>query len=105
MGCLHQLAVSGVNAVLNTHYRFTTVYNGGSRDFYVNGGNKVTGPTYWGNPFSVTDLMLGQNDNGGTEYLNGTVGMAYLRHSVLSDAWIAAEFTNLRTPTSFYTIT
>jgi len=34
----------------------------------------------------------------------GTIGFTYLRMSALSDDWIAAEYSNLNAPGSFYTI-
>lgn len=95
---------SGVSEALNTPYRLNTVYNNAARSFYVNGANKVSGGSAWVAPFVASDLYLGMENASGGEMMNGTVGMAYLRMSVLSDAWIAAEFLNLRTPLSFYSI-
>ncbi len=92
------------NPTLNTAYRLHGVYSGTtSRKFYINGVLKNTQTSISAPPASLNTLRLCNNGTG--EPFRGLIGYAYLRASALSDAWIAAEYSNVNAPGSFYTIT
>lgn len=54
---------------------------------------------------NCNQLYMGAEDATIDEPFAGRIGFVYLRASALSDAWIAAECSNLTSPGSFYTVT
>lgn len=87
----------------NTPCRAVTTYNGTtSRKFYGNGA-LVTNDTTVTAISGMNDISLGAGWTGGDPF-NGKVAFAYLRAEELSADFIAAEYSNLNAPASFYTI-
>lgn len=94
-----------VDPTIGTSYRCHAVYNGTTdRKFYVDGTLRGTHTTISNPPAGRNSLWLGQEDSDDNEHFTGTVGFAYLRPSVLSADWIAAEYSNLNNPSAFYSI-
>ncbi|WP_018235623.1 Ig domain-containing protein [Ensifer sp. BR816] len=94
------------NPAVGTMARVNVVYDGTTeRRGYYNGGDKVTDSTITAVGSTVQYLVYG-SDRYDTQSFSwrGKVGFAYLRMSALSDAWIAAEYSNLNAPSSFYAI-
>jgi hypothetical protein len=95
-----------VNPTAGVAYRLHAVYNGTtSRRIYVDGALQNTQAAISAIPSNLDHLLLGIEDDSIAEQFDGKIGFAYLRESVLSDAWIAAEYANLNNPSSFYTLT
>lgn len=95
---------SGVAPTANGAARVHVRHNGTTdREIYVNGVSKAT---------DTTIIAIGASDN----WLNiltdtagnalvGTVGFVYIRYHSLTDDWIAAEYANASSPSTFYTVT
>lgn len=90
----------GVMSRVNVVYDSTT-----ERRAYHNGGSKVTDATITAKGSTFAQLVYGSDQPDSYSFgWRGFVGLAYLRMSALSDDWIAAEYSNLSAPGSFYTI-
>lgn len=97
---------STVDPTANVAYRVNVIYNGTTaRHIFINGGTKQTDSTITAAPSGLDTLMIGAEDADLNEWMYGYIGFVYLRGEVLSDDWIAAEYLNLNTPASFYSIT
>lgn len=88
--------------------RLHGVHNGTTnRRLFVNGTLSVTDTgTIVMPPTGLGDysLYLGVCDAQNAELWNGSIGFMYLYSGVLSNAWIAAEASNLTAPLSFYAV-
>jgi hypothetical protein len=95
-----------VDPALDTSHRVNVVYNGTTaRHIYYNGGDKETDSTITARGSAIAHLVMGSAFEGSQhESWRGTVGFAYCRVGVLSDAWIAAEYDNLDAPDTFSTL-
>jgi hypothetical protein len=95
----------GINPSTDTPYRMHATYNGATeRKIYVNGEQKNTQSGITAAPSGLSRLLLGREDDSNAEQHDGKIGFAYLRASVLSEDWIAAEYANLNTPGVFYEV-
>lgn len=93
-----------VNPSTGTSYRVHAVYNGTTnRKLYVDGVLKNTSGAISNAP-TADALFIAADDTDFAETTNGVVGFVYLRNSILSDAWLAAEHSNLNSPSGFYSI-
>lgn len=80
--------------------------SGVARTLFVDGSQVATSGSAANIPSGANPvLILGMEDSDLTEDFRGDVYLACLAPSVLPPAWFAAMNTNLRTPTSFYTVT
>lgn len=75
-----------------------------SRSLFVNGTREGHATPISAAPSGKVTLRLGAEDLSFNEPCHGKFAFAYLRASVLSDAWIAAECGNLADPGSFYSV-
>lgn len=99
-------ASPAINPTLNQAYRAHSVYNGTiSRTLYVNGAQAATQAGIAAVPNALDTIRIMSEDTSELERWDGQVGFVYLRPGVLSAAWIAAEYSNLNAPGSFYSIT
>jgi hypothetical protein len=98
-------ASPAIPPTLNQSYRMHAVYNGTTgRTFYVNGAQAATQAGITAVPSTLDTIrMFNEDDTLGEQWL-GTLGFVYLYPGVLSAAWIAAEYENLNTPATFYTV-
>lgn len=87
------------------YFRIAVVYNGSTnRILYGNGAAIGTsGAITARTGFSALNVGRDDADNG--EKFNGYFGYAFLRNSVLSADWMAADYANLNDPSNFYTVT
>ncbi len=75
------------------------------RSVFHNGGNKAVDPTIVAKGSTFEHLVIGSNTYNPSSFdWRGVVGFTYLRMGILSDSWIAAEYSNLNTPSGFYSI-
>ncbi|MEJ6845072.1 putative Ig domain-containing protein [Sinorhizobium fredii] len=97
---------SAKNPSAGTMARVNVVYEGSTeRRAFYNGADKVVDNTLTAIGSTVTRLVYGSDRYDLQSFSwRGTVGFAYLRMNALSDAWIAAEYSNLNAPASFYSI-
>jgi hypothetical protein len=95
-----------VDPATGVSHRVNLIYNGTTaRHLFYNGGDKETDSTITARGSAIAHLVLGSAFEGGQwESWRGTVGFAYCRIGVLSDAWIAAEYDNLDAPGTFSTL-
>lgn len=99
------MPASDIDPTVDTPFRVHAYYNGSTgRGFYYNGTlaasqSGITSRT------GFSALRLGTEDASNAETIDGHVGFAYLRAGVLSADWIAAEYANLSTPSTFYQLT
>ena len=97
---------SAITPVVGTAYRLHGVYNGTtSRALYHNGSQVASQSGISAAPSALDGLNIGFDDGSFAERFSGTLGFVYLRPSVLSADWIAAEYSMINAPASFYTIT
>lgn len=98
--------MTGVSASTATNYRLHATQNGTTdRKLYFNGGNVVTDSGVAQKPGGAASaLYIGVENALTLEDFDGLIGFVYLRDGVLSADWIAAEYSNLNAPASFYTV-
>jgi len=97
--------LSVINPTLNQSYRINGVVNGTTyKRVFVDGvqsGNTNT-------PLAVSNaldtILIGREDSSDLESHRGLIGFVYLRPSALSNDWIAAEYSNINAPASFYSL-
>jgi hypothetical protein len=95
-----------VNPTVGTSYRVHARYQGStSRQIFVDGTQRNTAGPITAVPADLDKIIIGLEDDDLLETFTGSVGFVYLRPSVLSADWIAAEYSNLNAPSSFYSIT
>lgn len=76
-----------------------------NRKIYRDGANMQIDSGVAAKPGSTANaLLLGVEDASLSELLDGKLGFVYLRASELSADWIAAEYSNLSAPGSFYIV-
>jgi hypothetical protein len=98
------LLLSGELVVLDTPTRLNLKYDGTtSRQIYVNGVSAATDAGILA--IGATDDHLNIMRIASGSLMNGTIGFVYLRYEALSDDWIAAEYANASSPSTFYTVT
>lgn len=100
---------SASNAQISTTnmQRVNVAYNGTTaRHLWVNGGDKGTdsGITSRGTGVSHINIAAPIENDYTAAWIGDVGGYVYLRESLLSDDWIAAEYDNLNAPSSFYSV-
>ena len=94
-----------VNAATGTWNRVAVVYNGTNRELYIDGVSKASQSGITARDAGFTAFSVGIDDTSAAESFDGDMAFAYIRHGVLSAAWLAAEHSMLSNPAGFYTIT
>lgn len=94
-----------VNAATGVWNRVAVVYNGTSRQLFIDGVSRATQAGITARDVGFSALSVGIDDTTAAESFDGDLAFAYLRHGVLSAAWLAAEHSMLSNPASFYTVT
>ena len=89
---------TGVAAHIHAYHNGTS-----GRGVYHSGAIKISEGTCAARPSGTTRFYVGAEDNAPGEEVDGRYRLAYLRLSVLSADWIAAEYASWSTPASFYT--
>lgn len=85
-------------------HRYHVVYNNTThRKIYVDGAVIATSGAITARS-AMLSVNFGRDDGDNNEVWTGKIGFGYLRNGVLSDAWLAAEYSNLNAPASFYGI-
>ncbi|HLK66747.1 MAG TPA: malectin domain-containing carbohydrate-binding protein [Bryobacteraceae bacterium] len=88
----------------NWHLVHATL-DGTSGILYVDGAAVGTTPGYTNNFSSSVYTSLGVDTQGNNEYLNTVlIAEAHITQTKLSPDWIATEFNNQKSPSTFYTI-
>lgn len=87
-------------------YRLNITQNGTTnRKIYTNGGGVQTDAGVAQKPSGGANaIYIGVENAGSVEDMDGLVGFVYLRDGELSADWIAAEYSNLDAPGSFYSV-
>jgi hypothetical protein len=91
--------VAGTPARVHIDYNGTT-----NRKIFVGGALQGTDTTITQHT-TLDTYTLGCEDPSRAEFYAGSLAFAYSRPEVLSADYIAAEYSNLNAPSSFYTIT
>jgi hypothetical protein len=95
---------SGWGIAAGTSYRLHAQYDGTTaRHFYRNGQHAITDNTISANTDWDT-YTLGMEDPSDALPFDGKIAFAYSRPEVLSADYLAAEYSNLNAPSSFYTV-
>ena len=81
------------------------VYNGTNRELYIDGVSRASQSGITARDAGFTAFSVGVDDTSTAESFDGDMAFAYIRHGVLSAAWLAAEHSMLSNPAGFYTIT
>jgi hypothetical protein len=94
---------SPLNPAAGTKYRINAAYDGTTaRHLYLNGGSKATDSTITARGSTLSRMVVGnQQADAVLQPWRGELGFAYCRAGVLSDDWIAAEYSNLNAPGTF----
>lgn len=90
---------------LNTTYRFNYTHDGTStRKLFYNGGNVASSSPASQRPggTSPSRIWIGIENSAQNEEFSGLIGFVYVRSGTLSNDWVAAEYSNLNQPSSFY---
>lgn len=94
-----------INPTLNQSYRVHAVYSGTSfRKIYVDGAEKNSQSTITAVPNTLDTIRMLTEDTDDAEQWSGVIGFVYLRPAALSADWLAAEYSNLNAPGSFYSV-
>lgn len=91
----------------NTAYRVNCYHNGTSgRGIYVNGANATTTGSSTAKPTGSAPMRIwiALENAIMAEDFRGSIGFVYLRPSVLTANWLAAEYSNINAPGSFYSV-
>lgn len=99
--------LEGTNAPsTGTTYRLNVTHTGTTdRKLYTNGGDQKVDSGVATKPgASANALYIGIENAVLAEDMDGEIGFVYLRAAELTAAWIAAEYSNLSAPSSFYSI-
>lgn len=90
----------------STAYRLNAIHDGTTyRSLYVNGSLNATDTGTVNRPSTTPNsIWFGTSDHDGLELWNGQIGYAYLYPGVLSADWLAAEASNVNSPSTFYSI-
>jgi hypothetical protein len=96
-----------LSSTVSTASRFHLVYNGSTnRKYYSNGAIHQTSGAITARPNTDVTYVVGAANTSSAEgYLNGYLSYLYSRPEALSADYIAAEYSNINAPASFYTIT
>jgi hypothetical protein len=96
---------STANLNLNQDYHVAVTVSGTDIAFYVDGVSAGTGTVSGSRSNrSYYPTLLGiNNDNG--NYLDARIALTGIRQDALSSDWIATEYANQSSPSTFYTIT
>jgi hypothetical protein len=94
---------SPLNPASGTKYRINAAYNGTTaRHLWLNGGSKATDNTITARGSTLSRMVVGeQQADAVLQSWRGLIGFCYCRAGVLSDNWIAAEYSNLNDPATF----
>lgn len=94
-----------INPTVGTYYRLHGVWQSTtSRKLYVNGAQAATQSGITAVPSDLDAIYIGFEDTDYAEATDGRLGFAYLIGSALSANWLAAEYSNINAPGSFYSI-
>jgi len=96
-----------VSPSTGTTYRLNASHNNTSgRKIYRNGGVAASAGTSTAKPGASADsILFGMENWAKLEDFDGVVGFAYIAPTLFSDAYVAAEYANLSSPATFYTVT
>lgn len=96
-----------VSPSTGTTYRLNASHNNTSgRKIYRNGGVAASAGTSTAKPGASADsILFGMENWAKLEDFDGVVGFAYIAPTLFSDAYVAAEYANLNSPATFYTVT
>jgi hypothetical protein len=96
---------SSVDPTIGVAYRVHAVYDGSTdRIVYVDGSQSGQEIGITAIPSSFNAVRIGTEDGDENEDWQGQVGFCYLRFEELSADWISAEYDNLSSPATFYSI-
>lgn len=100
---LNASGTQGTGTTYRVHGTHSTTTD---RKLYVNGGNVQVDSGVAQKPSGSGDcsLYMGVNNLANTEWQDGRLGFFYLRSGELSADWIAAEYANVTTPATFYSV-
>jgi RHS repeat-associated protein len=80
------------------------VYNGSTMTLYVDGSSVATASKTGNIASSSTPLVLGADTAASAEYFNGVLDEARISNNARSADWIAAEYANQDSPSTFYAV-
>lgn len=94
--------LDGSAVSVGTAVRLAATYDGSTaRKLYINGSLAGTDNTITSK--AMDTLVIGGGSASGANW-RGRIGFAYVRRGLLSADWLAAEYSNLNAPASFYSI-
>ena len=94
-----------VNAAIGVMDRVAAVYNGTSRELFVNGVSRASQAGITARDADFDTLTVGHDDETDGESFDGDIAFAYVRMGALAAAWLAAEHSMLSAPGGFCAIT
>lgn len=93
-----------VNAATGVWNRVAVVYNGTSRELFIDGTSRASQAGITPRDAGFSAFSIGIDDETNAESFDGDISFAYIRHGVLTAAWLAAEHLMLSNPAGFYDI-
>lgn len=96
-------ASPSINPGTTNPHRIVGVYEGTTRRLFHDGA-QVNSGSITPRDADFDMLTYGTDDDSRNDILRGLVGFAYLRGDALSADWLAAEWDNLNSPSTFYAI-
>lgn len=98
------LQPTSTGATASTLYRATGVLNNTTnRKLYLNGALLGTDTGATAHPINGPNFILGASTGAG-EAANAEIGYAYLRNGNLTADWLAGEYANWHSPSTFYSV-
>lgn len=96
---------SPTNVAIGQQHRTHVVYNGTTnRKLYNNGALKATSGAITARDVDFDTMTLFNSDESINEDWIGWLSFAYIRMEALSTDWIAAEYANINSPGTFYSV-
>jgi hypothetical protein len=98
--------ISSYNPVGNEYTRtHLTTESGVQRIIYTQGAQSAIDTTINATAAGLDTVVLGVEDASRAEVFSGNIAHAYVRSGALTADFIAAEYANMQSPATFYTIT
>lgn len=93
---------ASITIVENTWYHIFCVHGDGTMKLYINGTERATYDTF--TEVTSNNLQIGGGANQGGYWINGNIDEIQISSTNRSTAWLATQYNNQSSPSTFYSI-